>query len=138
MRSPGADTAGEQSPNKRPEQKRGRVTWFLFGVRYALPVAAVIAGVVVMLAGSESDLEGGAGIIGAGLAIYAINWLYRVAFEGDRVEREKEDAARSYLATHGHWPDEGPSRQGPPAQPRSAPLSLDPPFFGGESSAAGI
>jgi hypothetical protein len=131
MRSPGANTVGEQSPNtaggqspsKRPEQKRGHVTWFLFGVRYALPVAIVIAGVVVMSGGSESDMEGGAGIVGAGLAIYAINWLYRIAFEGDRIEREKEEAARNYLATHGHWPDEVPPRQNPSAQPRPAPLS---------------
>jgi hypothetical protein len=94
------------------EQADGRVAWVLFGVRYALPVAAVIAGVTVMSLGSESDMEGGAGIVGAGLAIYAINWLYRAAFEGDRVERAKEEAARAYLAKHGHWPDEAPRTRG--------------------------
>ncbi len=99
---------GVQSSNKQADEKRGRAAWVLFGVRYAIPVAAVIAGVVVMSLGNESDLEGGAGIIGAGLAIFAINWLYRAAFEGDRVEREKEAAARAYLAKHGHWPDEAP------------------------------
>ncbi len=103
-----ADTEGVRSSHEQTDEKRGRAAWFLFGVRYALPVAAVIAGVIVMSLGSESDLEGGAGIIGAGLAIYAINWLYRAAFEGDRVEREKEAAARAYLAEHGHWPDEAP------------------------------
>lgn len=103
-----ANVVGEQSPNEQADKKRGLAAWFLFGVRYALPVAAVIAGVIVMSLGSESDLEGGAGILGAGLAIYAINWLYRAAFEGDRVEREKEAAARAYLAEHGHWPDEAP------------------------------
>lgn len=104
--------AGEQSPRKQADEKQGRAAWLLFGVRYALPVAAVIAGVIVMALGSESDLEGGAGIMGAGLAIYAINWLYRAAFEGDRVEREKEAAARAYLARHGHWPDEAPRTRG--------------------------
>jgi hypothetical protein len=123
MRSPEVDMAGEQSPSKQPEQKRWRVTWFLFAVRYGLPVAAVIAGAIVMSLGSESDMEGGAGIVGAGLAIYAINWLYRTAFEGDRIERAREEAARSYLATHGHWPDEGPSNQSSSTQVRSAPLS---------------
>jgi hypothetical protein len=108
MRSQEVNVIDEQSPNKQDDEKRGRVAWFLFGVRYALPVAAVIAGVIVMSLGSESDMEGGAGIVGAGLAIYAINWLYRAAFEGDRVEREKEEAARAYLAKHGHWPDEAP------------------------------
>lgn len=107
-----AVNAGEQSPHKQTDEKRGRAAWLLFGVRYALPVAAMIAGVIVMALGSESDLEGGAGIIGAGLAIYAINWLYRAAFEGDRVEREKEAAARAYLARHGHWPDEAPRTRG--------------------------
>jgi hypothetical protein len=108
----GVNVEGVQSPNKPVDEKRGRLAWFLFGVRYALPVAAVIAGAIVMSLGSESDLEGGAGIIGAGLAIYAINWLYRAAFEGDRVEREKEEAARTYLAKHGHWPDEAPPTGG--------------------------
>lgn len=96
------------SSNTQADEKHGRAAWVLFGVRYAIPVAVVIAGAIVMSLGSESDLEGGAGIIGAGLAIYAINWLYRAAFEGDRVEREKEAAARVYLAKHGHWPDEAP------------------------------
>jgi hypothetical protein len=111
MRSQGVNT-GEQSPPKQVDEKRGRAAWLLFGVRYALPVAAVIAGVIVMALGSESDLEGGAGIIGAGLAIYAINWLYRAAFEGDRVERKQEEAARAYLVEHGHWPDEAPRTRG--------------------------
>ncbi len=112
MRSQEVDVAGEQSSNMQADEKRGLVAWFLFGVRYGLPVAAVIAGVIVMSLGSESDLEGGAGIISAGLAIYAMNWLYRTAFEGDRVEREREEAARAYLADHGHWPDEAPRTKG--------------------------
>ncbi len=112
MRPQEVDADGVQSSNKQADEKRGHAAWFLFGVRYALPVAAVIAGVIVMSLGSESDMEGGAGIIGAGLAIYAINWLYRAAFEGDRVEREKEEAARAYLAKHGHWPDEAPRTRG--------------------------
>lgn len=86
---------------------RRHVAWLLFGVRYALPVLAVLAGVIVMVLGSETDAEGGAGIVSAGLAIYAMNWLYRAAVDGDRV-RDQEEAARIYLDTHGHWPDERP------------------------------
>jgi hypothetical protein len=112
MRPQEANVVGEQSPNAQADEKRGLAAWVLFGVRYGLPVAAVIAGVIVMSLGSESDLEGGAGIISAGLAIYAMNWLYRAAFEGDRVEREEEAAARAYLAEHGHWPDETPRTRG--------------------------
>jgi hypothetical protein len=108
---------------QKPPRTRGLTAWLLFAIRYGLPVAAVVGGAIVMTLGSESDMEGGAGIIGAGFAIYAINWLYRIAFEGDRIEREQEEAARRYLATHGHWPDEGPSLQSLSAQARPAPLS---------------
>jgi hypothetical protein len=77
--------------------------WALTGVRYVLPTVVVIAGAVVMAIGSENDLEGGAGIISAGLAIYFLNWLYRIGVSGDR-EREREEAAREYFSRHGRWP----------------------------------
>lgn len=88
------------------------------GLRYVLPVAIVLGGAIVMAFGSEIDLEGGAGIVSAGLAVWGMNWLYRASIDGDRV-REAEEAARDYLDVHGHWPDEdvplaassSPSRQ---------------------------
>jgi hypothetical protein len=78
-------------------------TWLLFGIRYALPVAVVLAGVVIMALGGESDLEGGAGFVSAGLAIYFVNWLFRIGADGDR-ERDAEQAAREYFNRHGRWP----------------------------------
>ena len=86
----------------------------MFALRYVLPAAGVIAGLIVMALGSEAELEGGAGIVGASLAIYAVNWLYRAGVDGDR-----EEAARDYLDKHGHWPDEAPRPQRPPAPQRS-------------------
>jgi len=83
----------------------------IFAVRYLLPAAGVIAGLIVMALGSEAELEGGAGIVGASLAVYAVNWLFRVGVDGDR-ERDREEAARLYFDAHGHWPDEAPRRQG--------------------------
>lgn len=74
------------------------------GVRYVLPAVVVVAGLVVMALGSESDLEGGGGIVSAGLAIYLINWLFRAGAAGDR-EREAEESAREYFDLHGRWPD---------------------------------
>lgn len=74
-------------------------------IRYILPAAGFVAGLIVMALGSEADVEGGAGIIGASLAIFAVNWLFRAGVKGDR-EREREDAAREYFDKHGHWPDE--------------------------------
>jgi hypothetical protein len=81
-----------------------RSPWPLRLVRYVLPAAVVIAGIVVMAMGSETDLEGGASIVSAGLAIYFINWLFRIGASGDR-QRDAEDAARDYFDRHGHWPD---------------------------------
>lgn len=77
----------------------------MLGLRYVLPVAIVLGGAIVMTFGSDVDLEGGAGIVSAGLAVFGMNWLYRASVEGDRV-REEEEAARVYLDVHGHWPDE--------------------------------
>jgi hypothetical protein len=76
----------------------------MIAIRYLLPAAIVLAGIVVMALGSEAELEGGAGIVSAGLAIYLINWLFRTGAAGDR-EREAEDAARDYFDAHGRWPD---------------------------------
>jgi hypothetical protein len=93
----------------------------IFALRYVLPAAGVIAGLIVMALGSEAELEGGAGIVGASLAIYAVNWLYRAGVDGDR-ERDREEAARVYLDKHGHWPDEAPRpRQSPGSQGSSRP-----------------
>jgi hypothetical protein len=85
---------------------RARLTARLvFVVRYVVPALVVLGGVIVMALGSEADVEGGAGIVGAGIAVYAMNWLYRASVNGDR-ERDAEEAARDYLDMHGHWPDE--------------------------------
>ena len=93
-------------PVRQPGPDRSeRVAPLLFAVRYLVPAAVVLGGLIVMALGSESDLEGGAGIAGAGLAVFALNWLYRASVAGDR-ERDEEEAARQYLDEHGHWPDQ--------------------------------
>lgn len=57
-----------------------------------------------MALGSETDLEGGAGIVSAGLAIFFLNWLFRFGASGE-CEREREDAAREHFDQHGRWPN---------------------------------
>ena len=79
------------------------IAWLLVGMRYVLPTLVVIAGLVFMAMGSESDLEGGASIVSAGLAIYFVNWLFRIGARGDR-DRDAEQAAREYFSRHGRWP----------------------------------
>jgi len=77
-----------------------------------LPVIVVAVGVIVWLIDPSVDTaEGSAGIIGAGLAIWLLNILFRVGVKGDR-ERDEETEAREFFDRHGHWPDE------PPPQPR--------------------
>jgi hypothetical protein len=83
---------------------RERLTsWLLVGIRYVLPAVVTIAGIVVMALGSETDVEGGASLVGTGLAIYLLNWLLRLGVASHR-EREAEQAARDYFSQHGRWP----------------------------------
>jgi hypothetical protein len=78
----------------------------LLAIRWILPAVVVFAGILVMALGNtDGSLEGGAGIIGAGLAIWLLNWLYRMGVTGDSA-RDEEDDARAYFDRHGRWPDD--------------------------------
>ena len=75
-------------------------------VRYGLPVLLIVAGFVLLVAAPESSrYEGFSMCVGAGLALLLLNVLFRIGATGDR-EREREAAAREYMAEHGRWPDE--------------------------------
>lgn len=76
-------------------------------MRYVLPAALVVAGIVILLAGNGSDVavEGWALFTGAGVSILLLNVFFRIGVQGD-AERDREEAARTYLDKHGHWPDE--------------------------------
>ena len=100
MSAPRPTQSGEHAAGS-PRGLRGRLLWTM---RYVLPALVSVAGLVIMLLGSDADLEGGASIVSAGLAIYAVNWLFRIGATGDR-EREREAAARAYFERHGRWPD---------------------------------
>ncbi len=85
-----------------------------FVIRYVLPVVVVVGGVLVfVLDPSLTGAEGAAGIIGAGLAIYLFNWLFRIGLAGEH-DRDDEEKAREFFDRHGYWPDEAPPRR-PPA-----------------------
>jgi hypothetical protein len=100
----------EQMPDESQRRSPSASGRGIVLLRYVLPAAVVVAGLIVMSLGSESELEGGAGIVGAGLAIFAMNWLIRASTEGDR-ERDREQAAREYFDAHGRWPDAAATRQ---------------------------
>src|ERR1700722_17366280 len=88
-----------QSQQQPPKQ-----SFAMICLRYVLPAAVVIAGIVAMSLGSETEVEGGSGIAGAGLGIFAMNWLIRKAT--DDPARAEEEAAREFFDRHGRWPDE--------------------------------
>jgi hypothetical protein len=71
-------------------------------VRYGIPAALFIAGMVVWGTGS---VAAGAMFISASTAVLLLNFLFRIGVEGDK-ERDREDAAREHFDKHGRWPGE--------------------------------
>jgi len=91
-----------------PPQQDYRRTLFI--VRYVLPGALTLVGVILIVIKPEGPtLHGGLGIIGAGLAAFLFAFLARVSMTGDRF-RDREEEARRFFDEHGYWPDEDPSR----------------------------
>lgn len=76
-------------------------------LRWWLPAIVCTVGVVLIVinGGSEDSFEGGAAVIGAGLSIMLMNFLWRIGVSGDH-DRDDEAAARDYFDAHGRWPDE--------------------------------
>jgi hypothetical protein len=75
-------------------------------VRTWLPAIVVLGGVaLICIERTETALEGGAGIIGAGLSIWLFNVLLRVGYTGEKDRHEEQDA-REFFDRTGVWPDE--------------------------------
>jgi hypothetical protein len=73
-------------------------------VRYGIPLALLLAGVVVA-ATSGSGVVAGAMFVSAATAVLLLNVLYRIGVQGDR-DRDREEEARRFFDEHGRWPDE--------------------------------
>ncbi len=87
----------------RPQRSIG-----LIAVRYVLPAAIALAGMLALILNRTiTGLEGFAMGIGVAGSVLLLNVLYRVGVSGD-AERDREAEARDYLDEHGHWPDEEP------------------------------
>ena len=98
-----------------PSDRRSRWRDPLNLVRWVLPATVIFAGLVVLLVRRDSHgVEAFAMLLGAGLSIWLLNFLYRLSISGDR-DRDAEDRARAFLDEHGHWPDEQPPAREVPA-----------------------
>jgi hypothetical protein len=98
---------GSEEPQRgEPEERHKRL---LFVTRYVVPGVIALAGVVVMIVVSDRQVafEIGAMFIGAAIAVFLLNFFFRMGASGDR-ERDREEDARRYFDKHGHWPGEKP------------------------------
>ena len=77
----------------------------LNAVRYGLPLALLLAGMVVWATSGRIGVAVGAMFISSATAVLLLNLLYRIGVEGDE-ERDREEAARRYFDEHGRWPHE--------------------------------
>lgn len=76
----------------------------LAAVRYGLPLAMVIAGIVALGLGDEAA-GFGVVLIGSAGIVLLINLLFRLSIVSNR-EREQEERAREQFEREGRWPGE--------------------------------
>jgi len=90
-------------PAEAPKPKRTPLA--LLVVRYGVPGAIILAGAIALSFGTEDSFYGGVSLIGAGLSVALISWVYRLGVRGD-ADRDAEAYARRYFDRFGRWPDE--------------------------------
>ncbi|HEX4807236.1 MAG TPA: hypothetical protein VFU94_15155 [Conexibacter sp.] len=73
-------------------------------VRYGIPLAIAIAGIVCLEIGGTAA---GAGVVllGSAAIVLLINALFRISLTSNR-DREAEERAREQFEREGRWPDE--------------------------------
>ena len=74
-------------------------------VRYGIPLALFVVGMIIAGTSGRIGLAAGAMFISAATAVLLLNVIYRIGVEGDKT-RDKEEAARRFFDEHGRWPDE--------------------------------
>jgi hypothetical protein len=96
---------GEPDPEVARRERRHRV--LMIGVRHGLQAAIALVGVVVFAAASDREvaIEIGCMFWGVAIAVWLLNFFFRMGMAGD-VDRDREQEARDYFDAHGRWPDE--------------------------------
>lgn len=74
-------------------------------LRWWIPGALCLIGVVLLVVDGFDTFGASAfgAFAGAGSSVWLVNFLWRLGVSGDD-EREREDRARTFLASHGRWP----------------------------------
>jgi small-conductance mechanosensitive channel len=94
------------APKPEPEGPSRRMRATLWVVRYGISVAFLVAGVAIsLIAWNVEGLIAGSMFIGAAIAVWALNFFFRVGVH-DLDDREREADARAYFDRHGRWPGE--------------------------------
>ena len=95
-----------QDPEAARREQRHR--WLMIGVRHGLPLLIAFAGLVVfgVVSDREVAIEIGAMFWGVAIAVWLLNFFFRMGVSGE-VDRDREQDARDYFDAHGRWPDEG-------------------------------
>jgi hypothetical protein len=104
---PGLSPWKPGAPDPEAARREQRRRWMLHGVRYGLPGVIFLAGVVVFAVVSDREVavEIGCMFWGAAIAVFLLNFFFRMGVAGD-ADRDREQEARDYFDAHGRWPDE--------------------------------
>lgn len=88
-------------------QDRRPVRPTVFVVRFVLPGAIALTGIVLIVVGGGDATPGaGVALVGVGLLVALLNVLMRLGIESSR-DRDREERARRYFDRHGRWPRGG-------------------------------
>jgi hypothetical protein len=85
-------------------------------VRYGIPLALFLAGMIIAGTSGRIGMAAGAMFISAATAVLLLNVIYRIGVEGDKTRTREEDARR-FFDEHGRWPDEPESAARRPPRP---------------------
>jgi hypothetical protein len=94
-------------PDPEAGRRERRHEALMIGVRYVVPAAILVVGIVVfaVVPDREVAIDIGAMFVGVAIAVFLLNFFFRMGVSGE-ADRDREEEARAYFDAHGRWPDE--------------------------------
>jgi hypothetical protein len=77
----------------------------VLAVRYGVPAALVVAGVILLLIGGSGPTGVGVVLLGGAVIVFGLNSFLRWSI-AEQADRDREEAAREHFRAHGRWPGE--------------------------------